>query len=323
MRGQLVGDGLRVPDRRLLAAREQADGHRQHLEPALPEPSLYGGGVRAGAELDDQLASHASINTALNDDEFLQWALPRAGLRWAGFRKPRRQVLRRLRERVEELGLDGLDAYGSYLEANPDEWSHFVSLTPVTISRFYRDRAVFAALEAVVLPALRPRRAWSAGCASGEEAYTLALIAPELEILATDIHEPVLCRARAAVYPESSFAELPDRLRARMRDGTYRERVEIRRHDLREEPPDGPFDLILCRNSAFTYFADDVQAQVLERLLAVLRPGGALVAGLHEHLPLEPWPGARAVYPPPPPPPPPPPRKPRTRSSTSAVASAS
>ena len=296
MCAQFVGDGLRALHRRFLAAGQQADGHRQHVEPALPEPSLDGGGVGAGAELDDQLASHASINTALNDVEFLQWALPRAGLRWAGFRKPRRQVLRRLRARVEELGLDGLDAYRSYLEANPDEWSHFVSLTPVTISRFYRDRAVFEALETVVLPELRPRRAWSAGCASGEEPYTLALIAPELEILATDVHEPVLRRARAAAYPESSFAELPERLRARMRDGGYRDRVEFRRHDLRDAPPDGPFDLILCRNSAFTYFADSVQARVLAQLLGVLRPGGALVVCLHEQLPLEPWPGARAVY---------------------------
>ena len=146
-----------------------------------------------------------------------------------------------------------------------------------------------------MLPALRPRRAWSAGCASGEEAYTLALIAPELEILATDVHEPVLRRARAAVYPESSFAELPERLRAGMR------RRRVSRAGSRSAATtcatsrrDGPFDLILCRNSAFTYFADDVQAQVLERLLGVLRPGGALVVGLHERLPLEPWPGARA-----------------------------
>ena len=65
-------------------------------------------------ELDDQLASHASINTALNDMEFLQWALPQVGLRWAGFRKPRRQVIRRLHARVAELGLNGLDAYESY-----------------------------------------------------------------------------------------------------------------------------------------------------------------------------------------------------------------
>ena len=155
--------------------------------------------------------------------EFLQWALPQVGLRWAGFRKPRRQVIRRLHARVQELGLNGLDAYESYLAANPDEWSQFAALTPVTISRFYRDRAVFGALEDVVLPELRPRRAWSAGCASGEEAYTLALIAPELEILATDVHEPVLRRADAAVYPESSFAELPERLRARMSDGTVSE----------------------------------------------------------------------------------------------------
>ena len=296
MRAEFGGDGQRLPHRFLLATREQPDRQGQDVQPVLPEPFLDGVGIGAGPELDDQLAVHGSINTALNDIEFMQWALPQVGLRWAGFRKVRRQVLRRVHARVKELGLDGLDAYESYLAANPDEWTQFAALTPVTISRFYRDRAVFSALEDVVLPALRPRRAWSAGCASGEEAYTLALIAPELEILATDIHEPVLRRARAAVYPDSSFAELPARLRARMHDGTYRTRVEIRRHDLRDTPPDGPFDLILCRNSAFTYFADDVQAEVLERLLGVLRPGGALVVGLHERLPLEPWPGARAVY---------------------------
>ena len=237
----------------------------------------------------------------MTDVEFLQWALPRVGLRWAGFRKVRRQVLRRVRRRLGSLGLSDLDAYREYLEAHPAEWAEFEALTPVTISRFYRDRAVFEALERVVLPALGwPVRAWSAACASGEEAYTLALLGAD--VLATDVDPTMLRRAREAVYEPSSLRELPAPLRERgFTDELavrpeYRERVTVRRHDLRSPAPDGPFDLVLCRNAAFTYFAADVQEAVLARLVGALRPGGALVVGLHEQVPLEPWPGARAVY---------------------------
>jgi chemotaxis protein methyltransferase CheR len=73
------------------------------------------------------------------------------------------------------------------------------------------------------------------------------------------------------------------------------------RHDLRDRPPGGPFDLVLCRNAAFTYFAPDAQRAVVANLAAALRAGGALVLGLHETLPdpapgFAPWPGARAVH---------------------------
>jgi chemotaxis protein methyltransferase CheR len=261
--------------------------------------------------------------------EFLQWALPQLGLRWTGFRKVRRQVCRRLRRRLDELGLAELDAYREHLEAHPEEWAVLDSLTPITISRFHRDAGVFAKLEQQVLPALagaarvggRDRlRAWSAGCASGEEAYTLALIwhevlaarfpALRLEVLATDVDPAMLRRAHEATYDASSFKELP----ARWRDNGFTRRGEryvlrpehrrlvgIRHHDLRSPPPDEVFDLILCRNVAFTYLAAAGQRTVLAGLTGALRPGGALVIGLHESLPepapgLAPWPGARAVF---------------------------
>src|SRR5438477_9810042 len=112
--------------------------------------------------------------------EFLQWALPRLRMRWDGFRKVRRQVCRRIERRSRELGLTDLAAYRDYLERRPDEWARLDALCRVTISRFYRDRETFAALEQEVLPALARGGAeievWSAGCASGEEPYTLALL---------------------------------------------------------------------------------------------------------------------------------------------------
>jgi len=86
--------------------------------------------------------------------EFLQWALPRLRMRWAGFRKVRRQVCRRVERRIRELDLHDVDAYRAYLELTPDEWLQLDALCHVTISRFYRDRGVFELLERSVLPEL-------------------------------------------------------------------------------------------------------------------------------------------------------------------------
>jgi chemotaxis protein methyltransferase CheR len=249
---------------------------------------------------------------------FLQWALPRLGLRWAGYRKVRRQVCRRLARRLAELDLADLDAYRARLRVDPAEWQVLSALTPVTISRFARDRAVFDALARDVVPALaraargegRERvRAWSAGCASGEEAYTLALLWSAMDVLATDVHPAVLDRARRAAYPSSSLRELTGAERERgfvPRGGDHvvrpevATRVTVARHDVRDPPPDGPFDLILCRNVAFTYLDEDRRRAVLANLAGALRPGGAIVIGLHEALPSTPafeaWPAARTVH---------------------------
>lgn len=268
----------------------------------------------------------------MRDDEcveFLQWALPRLRLRWPGFRKVRRQVCRRIRGRCAELGLATWADYRAHLEAHADEWSVLDTLCHVTISRFYRDAAVFAALEREVLPALaraaaerrEPLRAWSAGCASGEEPYTLALVwalgaggafpRVQLDVLATDVDETMLERAAAACYPASSLRDLPSAYRNRgfvpRRDRfCLRERfktgVELRRHDVRDdEPPGRSFDLVLCRNLAFTYFDADLQQDVAARIAGCLRQGGALAVGAHEALPdgtggFEPWPRVGHVY---------------------------
>ena len=113
---------------------------------------------------------------------FLQWALPYLHLRWEGFRRVRRHVCRRLPRRLRELSLPDLNAYRMWLQSNPSEWSWLDEACRITISRFHRDRAVWECIRASVLPALaraaqqradRRIRCWSAGCASGEEAWTL------------------------------------------------------------------------------------------------------------------------------------------------------
>jgi len=243
---------------------------------------------------------------------FLQDVLPRLGLRWPGFRKVHRQVCKRIRRRMAQLGVPDFVAYRRYLDPRPEEWAVLDSLCRVSVSRFWRDRAVFDHLRRSLLPRLAaaagartvPRvRLWSAGCASGEECYSLALAwrlgaagrtGALVEIVATDADHALIARALGACYPPSSLADLPADLRRAgfVRAGDdwclrSRFRVGIRFlcQDIREATPPGPFDLVLCRNLAFTYFDDPTRRRVLAAIAARLSPGGVLVIGAHERLP--------------------------------------
>jgi len=254
--------------------------------------------------------------SSMRDQEcvaLLQWALPRLGLRWPGFRRVRRQVCKRISRRMTEIGLPDAAAYRSRLEADPAEWSVLDACCWISISRFYRDRAVFEDLTRQILPNLaraaiargrRLLRAWSAGCASGEEPYSLRLawdfaVAPalpdtHLHIVATDASAELLERARRAAYPVSALEELPATWRSRAfdgLDGAYRLRdefrcgVEFHQQDIRKAMPGGPFDLILCRNLAFTYFELGLQRAIQQELVKRLALGGALLIGAHEAIP--------------------------------------
>jgi chemotaxis protein methyltransferase CheR len=221
---------------------------------------------------------------------FLQEELPRMGLRWRGFRNFRGTVKKRLARRLGELGMASLDAYRARLAADAGERAVLDAMCRITISRLYRDRGVMDALRAEI----RPHRIWSAGCASGEEPYTMALMFPAAAIVATDADAALIERARRGVFAGGSIRELPTELRdagLRREGDTFvvrdeiRARIDFRTQDLRVDMPDGPFDVILCRNVAFTYFDEHVQLAVARRLGDRLRVGGALVVGQHEEPP--------------------------------------
>ena len=251
----------------------------------------------------------------MNDEDcatFLQWALPQLSLRWKGFRKVRRQVCKRLKRRMNDLGLADLAAYRARLEGDPAEWRLLDDCCHITISRFFRDRGVFEMLRRRVLPDIAARakqegreaRIWSAGCASGEEPYTLKILwdlevtkscpGVALSLIATDVDTAMLSRARDACFEATSLHELPVHLIAQAFDEIgplfcvkpeHREGIDFLHQDLRSEAPALLFDLILCRYVAFTYFAPPLQEQVLARMLAQLLPSGYLVIGTHERLP--------------------------------------
>jgi chemotaxis protein methyltransferase CheR len=243
----------------------------------------------------------------------LRWAMPRMQLEWTGFRRVRRQVRRRIARRMQALGLEKVEQYRSLLLLRPEEWRVLDRMCRITISRFWRDRRVFECLMEVEMPRLASSAqaagrsalvAWSAGCACGEEPYSLSIgwahsaaarRAPlNLHILATDVDSGALRRALRAEYSEPSLRELPGTWRRsalepagqRLRVcSKYRESVGFVRHDVRCAPPPRRFDLILCRNLAFTYFSAGLRRRTADTLVDLLVPGGVLVIGSHESVP--------------------------------------
>jgi chemotaxis protein methyltransferase CheR len=245
--------------------------------------------------------------------EFLQWALPQLRKRWKGFHNVRKQVCKRLGRRVRELELEDLREYRGYLEQHPEEWSHLDFLCRVTISSFYRNQGVFDRLSRELLPDLvrlvqqrgdSALRVWSAGCGAGEEAYTVSILCQThpvplvsdmpIEIIGTDYDHHQIERAHQAIYPRGSTRSVPSELLSagfeesgdelRVREA-FRRSVDIRREDIREKLPGGPFHLILCRNFVFTYFDAELQCELGEEIIKRLVPGGVLVLGKHEVLP--------------------------------------
>jgi len=245
---------------------------------------------------------------------FLQHYLPKLGYRWKGFRKVRNQVCKRINKRIRELDLVDIKAYGEYVQNYGEEMKVLDALFNITISRFYRDRGVFDNIANDIFPALAEKgrqnqqeqiHCWSAGSASGEEPYTLTIIwnmavLPEpgrdlsLRIIATDRNANLIERAENGIYPGGALKEFPQEWKKQAfekREDEYQIKKEFRRdvkfllQDIRSELPEGTFDLILCRNLVFTYFQEDLQRDVFQRIMTKLNPGGYLIIGIHESLP--------------------------------------
>ena len=242
-------------------------------------------------------------------DEFLKEVAPSFGLQWRPFN--RRGIKRKVEQRIAEAGLSYFDEYLVRVRQDPQEQDRLAKILTVTISRFFRDREVFHTIETFLIPPILQNRGesdfriWSIGCASGEEPYSLAIlwrekfekVCPQIHfsILATDIDEALLERAKEGRYKRSSLLEVPEEILKnyfKMKNGLYvlhqtiRESVEFRRHDmLKDQPMDG-MDMILCRNLAFTYFSKGSQIDMLKKIAESLREKGSLIVGKDEFLPL-------------------------------------
>ena len=249
-----------------------------------------------------------STDDANGDLEVLLDYLRRSrGFDFTGYK--RTSLRRRIDKRMQTVGADSYLGYLDHLEVDPEEFTHLFNTILINVTGFFRDPPAWEYLGAEILPRLaagkrdrEPIRVWSAGCASGEEAYTLAMaiaeaLGPEtvrerVKIYATDVDEDALNQARQARYTAKQVEGVPPELLERYfeRNGhghvfskELRRSVIFGRHDLIQDAPISRIDLLVCRNTLM-YLNSDTQAHVLARFNFALRDGGYLFLGKAEML---------------------------------------
>ncbi len=237
---------------------------------------------------------------------FLERLRERSGIDFNGYKMP--TIMRRLQRRMLATGAARLADYIRFLDKNPDEYQRLVSSFLINVTEFFRDADLFAYLQDQIIPKLiaearandNELRLWSAGCATGEEAYSLAILIADLlgnkladfhvRIFATDLDNDAITFARRGVYPASALTGLPDDLVERhftRLDGEYEVKKQLRaltlfgQHDLGQRAPFPRIDLQLCRN-VLIYFAPELQKRALQLFAFSVRDGGYLVLGKSE-----------------------------------------
>ncbi len=227
-----------------------------------------------------------------------------SGIDFASYKTP--TIMRRLQRRIAATGAEDLGAYIRFIQRNPDEYQRLVNSFLIKVTEFFRDPDLFTYLREQILPDLLAKaqqtgelRIWSAGCATGEEAYSIAILVSELldaatninvRIFATDVDGEAVAFARRGVYPASAVAEVPPPLVERyfnQLDGAYEIKKAVRslvifgQHDLGQRAPFPRVDLTLCRN-VLIYFTTELQRRALQLFAFSLRDGGYLVLGKAE-----------------------------------------
>ncbi|RDV03505.1 CheR family methyltransferase [Undibacter mobilis] len=221
----------------------------------------------------------------------------------------RNLVYSRLSRRLRTLGMKTFSTYREYLEETESERENFINAISTNLTKFFRESHHFDHFrEQIAVPFSRNRstnrlRVWSAGCSSGEEPHTIAMVLKreirdverqDVRILATDIDTEMVARGTRGEYPENSLDEVPrayqeyfertSKPNTLVVDRAVRSLIAFKRLNLMETWPfKGPFDAIFCRN-VMIYFDGPTKAQLIERFTEKIRPGGFLYIGHSESL---------------------------------------
>ncbi len=229
------------------------------------------------------------------------------GFDFTGYK--RASLMRRVRHRMDQAGVETFEQYLDMLEANSNEFAALFNTILINVTAFFRDPDAWEYIATDVIPRMLaergpddPIRVWSAGCASGQEAYTLAMLLAEalgpeafrqrVKIYATDVDEDALTEARAATYDAKAVESVPPEFLERYFEnvnGRYvfhkdlRRAVIFGRNDLVKDAPISRVDLLVCRNTLM-YMNAETQRSVLGRLHFALAPQGTLFLGHAEML---------------------------------------
>ncbi|MDF2978906.1 MAG: chemotaxis protein CheR [Actinomycetospora sp.] len=260
-----------------------------------------GTGTADGTADGDDPAQDAAFET------LLQFIKESRGFDFTGYK--RSSIRRRVARRMQMVGAAGHADYLDLLQVDQDEFTHLFNTVLINVTGFLRDPEAWRELQEQIVPQLLAAkergeaiRVWSAGCASGEEAYGLAMVFAEalgaeefrqrVKVYATDVDEDALATARQASYGERELEAVPAEWRER-----YFERVADRyvfrsdlrrsvifgRNDLVQDAPIGRLDLLVCRNTLM-YLNAETQARVLRRFHFALNPTGVMFLGKAEML---------------------------------------
>jgi two-component system CheB/CheR fusion protein len=229
------------------------------------------------------------------------------GFDFTGYK--RSSLERRIRKRMQEVDVETYEEYQDHLEVTPDEFTELFDTILINVTGFYRDKPAWTYLSDQVVPQIlkdvpapEPIRVWSAACATGEEAYTLAMVLADamgegdfrrrVKIYATDVDEDALTRARQGVYTRDSLKPLPaghpEKYFEHGANG-YTFRTDLRRsvifgrNDLVQDAPISRIDLLVSRN-ALMYFTPETQASILGHFNFALKDTGFLFLGKSEML---------------------------------------
>jgi two-component system CheB/CheR fusion protein len=239
-------------------------------------------------------------------DALLDYLKRTRGFDFTGYK--RTSLERRIAKRMDAVDIDSHGAYVDYLEVHPDEFALLFNTILINVTGFFRDPSAWEYLSGEFVPRVLeanpegPLRVWCAGCASGEETYSLAMILAEalgeqqyldrVKIYGTDVDEEALTEARHASYSAAAVEAVPSALRERYFarvEQRYAFREQLRRtvifgrNDLVQDAPISRIDLLTCRNTLM-YFNAETQAQILRRFHFALNEWGYLYLGKSEML---------------------------------------
>jgi two-component system, chemotaxis family, CheB/CheR fusion protein len=229
------------------------------------------------------------------------------GFDFSGYK--RTSLERRVRKRMLEVDIDSFGDYQDHLEVTPDEFTELFNTILINVTGFFRDKPAWDYVAGEIMPSLledlpdpEPIRIWSAACATGEEAYTIAMMLAEqlgedefrrrVKIYATDVDEDALTRARQAAYPRDALKAIPDGLADKYFEpgpvghvfrGDLRRSVIFGRNDLVQDAPISRVDLLVSRN-ALMYFTPETQSRILSHFNFALKDSGFLFLGKSEML---------------------------------------
>jgi len=244
--------------------------------------------------------SQQSSDDSPDFDTLLAYLKRTRGFDFSGYK--RTSLMRRIQKRLDAVSVDTYSDYVDYLEVHPDEFSRLFDTILINVTNFFRDMPSWDYISSNVIPQLvaerkadEPIRIWSAGCSSGEEAYTIAILMAEalgiegfhehVKIYASDLDEEALSQARQAIYGGRDINSIPpqylDKYFEKLNE-RYIFRKDLRRavifgrHDLVQDAPISRIDLLICRN-VLMYFNAQTQSRILSKLHFAVNDNGILL----------------------------------------------